>query len=107
NDAKTTPVNATYEIPRVVSQVRHVDGTPLGTRGGISLVHDFPADGLYTFKLSFYYSLDGPLFGALQDKSQQIEVSVNGVRATVFQIDTKITKFNELRTPPIMVKAGP
>src|SRR5882757_746863 len=106
-DRNAAALSTTYDLPRVVSQVRHVDGAPLGTRGGISVVHNFPADGLYSFKLTFYYSLDGPLFGALQDKTQQIEVSVNGVRVALFPIDPKITKFDELRTPPIAVKAGP
>jgi len=106
-DVKTAPLSATYEIPRVVSQVRHVDGTPLGTRGGMSIVHNFPADGLYTFKLAFYYSLDGPLFGATQEKTQSIEISINGVRVALFPIDPKITKFDNLSTPPIEVKAGP
>jgi len=106
-DQKAQAVSATYELPRVVSQVRHVDGAPFGTRGGISVIHSFPVDGLYSFKISFYYSLDGPLFGALQGKTQQIEISVNGVRAALIPIDPKISKFDELRTPPIAVKAGP
>lgn len=29
----------------------HIDGMPLGTRGGMSVTHDFPADGTYTFNL--------------------------------------------------------
>src|SRR5262249_32741595 len=49
------PHTTTYSIPRVLSQVRHIEGTPLGTRGGIAVVHDFPADGEYTFKVGFYY----------------------------------------------------
>ena len=33
-------------------QTFHVEGLPLGTRGGMSVVHDFPADGTYTFDLN-------------------------------------------------------
>jgi hypothetical protein len=106
-DRKAVALGVTYDVPRVVSQVHHVDGAPFGTRGGISVVHNFPADGLYTFKLSFYFSLDGPLFGAMQGKTQQIEVSINGVRVALFPIDPRTTKWNELHTPPIPVKAGP
>jgi hypothetical protein len=105
-DKHAAALDATYTIPRVVSQVQHVDGAPFGTRGGISVVHNFPADGLYRFKLSFFYCLEGPLFGALQGKTQQIEVSVNGVRVAVYDIDPKITKFDELHTDPIAIKAG-
>ena len=30
----------------------HIDGLPLGTRGGMSVVHDFPADGTYVFNIN-------------------------------------------------------
>jgi hypothetical protein len=106
-ERKALPLSSTYEIARVVSQVNHVEGAPFGTRGGISIVHEFPADGYYVFKLSFYFSLDGPLFGATQGKTQQIEVSVNGERAALFPIDPTMTKFTEMQTPPIYIKAGP
>lgn len=106
-DRNAAALSSTYDLPRVVSQMRHVDGAPLGTRGGISLVHNFPADGLYSFKLTFYYSLEGQIFGAMQDKSQSIEVSVNGVRVALFPINPTATKFEDMRTPPIAVSAGP
>jgi hypothetical protein len=106
-DRKAAPLTTTYDVPRVVSQEHHIEGTPMGTRGGISVVHNFPADGKYTFKISFYFSLDGPIFGGLEAKKQHIEVSVNGVRAALLDINPKITKFDDLRTPPIDVKAGP
>lgn len=106
-DRNAVALTSTYDVPRVVSQDRHIDGTPIGTRGGISVVHVFPADGKYTFKVSFYFSLDGPLFGALQAKNEQLEISVNGVRAALIPLNAKITKFDDLRTPPIDIKAGP
>lgn len=101
------PLMATYRVPRVVSQAKHVDGAPFGTRGGISVMHDFPADGDYTFRVTFYHSIEGPLFGATQGKTQQIEVSINGERAALFPIDPSVTKYDELETPPLHVKAGP
>ncbi|MBB5056860.1 hypothetical protein HDF16_001545 [Granulicella aggregans] len=106
-DRSAAPLSSTYSLPRVVSQVGHVDGAPSGTRGGISVVHTFPADGLYTFKVTFYFSLEGQLFGAMQGNGQQIEISVNGARAAVFTLNPTMTKFDELRTPAIAVKAGP
>ncbi|MEJ0100840.1 MAG: DUF1592 domain-containing protein, partial [Pseudomonadota bacterium] len=106
-EVDATPLMAIYQVPRVVSQVRHIEGTPLGTRGGISVMHDFPADGDYSIRLSFYFSLDGPLFGATQGKGQQIEVSVNGERVALFPISPDVTKFDEIKTPPIHIKAGP
>ena len=37
-------------VPKVVNQMRHVEGAPFGTRGGTAVVHHFPADGDYTFQ---------------------------------------------------------
>jgi hypothetical protein len=106
-DSSVAPYMATYEVPRVNSQMRHVEGAPVGTRGGTSVVHDFPADGQYVFKMTFYFSLDGPLFGMNQGKGQQIEVSVNGVRAALLDIPPTIKQWDELKTPAIKIKAGP
>jgi hypothetical protein len=106
-DRNAAAQSSTYASPRVVSQVQHMDGAPFGTRGGISVIHDFPADGLYTFEVSMFYDLEGQLFGAMQGNSQQIEISVNGTRVAVFPINPTSTKFDLLRTPPIAVKAGP
>ena len=30
----------------------HIEGLPLGTRGGMLVEHDFPADGEYEFNIS-------------------------------------------------------
>jgi hypothetical protein len=57
-------------------QAFHVDGLPLGTRGGMSVVHNFPADGTYTFNLSV-----GTGLGYIGDLAQEHKV--------VFLIDGK------------------
>ena len=107
-DSQAPALTKTYAIPRVLSQTRHVEGTPFGTRGGIAVVHDFPADGEYVFKLGFYYSPTGPLFGLNQGKGQQIEVAVNGERVALLDIDPRITLPKDgIKTPPIKIKAGP
>jgi mono/diheme cytochrome c family protein len=48
-DAGAEPGTSTYTISTVVTQHQHVDGLPLGTRGGILVKHPFPADGEYVF----------------------------------------------------------
>ncbi|HTC44805.1 MAG TPA: DUF1592 domain-containing protein [Steroidobacteraceae bacterium] len=50
-------------------QAFHVDGLPLGTRGGMSVVHNFPADGTYTFNLSV-----GTGLGYIGDLAQEHKV---------------------------------
>jgi hypothetical protein len=107
-DPEAPPLTSTYQVPRVLSQNRHIDGTPWGTRGGISVIHDFPADGEYVFKLGFYYSPTGPLFGLNQGKGQQIEVAINGEKVALIDINPAITLAKDgIKTPPIAVKAGP
>ena len=48
-DKQAAPTSATYRVLQVESQMRYVEGTPLGSRGGIAVVHNFPADGDYKF----------------------------------------------------------
>jgi len=114
-DPHATPTPTTYNIPRTQGQMRHVEGTPAGTRGGLSVVHVFPADGDYTFKLTFFTGGTGELYGATTisstDKGEQIEISVNGERRAVFTLDA--WRMHEsldglsLTTPAIRVNAGP
>ncbi|HEY1342446.1 MAG TPA: DUF1592 domain-containing protein [Bryobacteraceae bacterium] len=107
-DPAALALTHTYSIPRVLSQTRHVDGAPIGTRGGMAVTHDFPADGDYTFKLGFYYSPTGPLFGINQGKGQQIEVSIDGARVALLDIDPRMTLAKDgIKTPPVHVQAGP
>jgi hypothetical protein len=106
-DLETSPIVVTYQLSKAVAQTRHVEGTPIGTRGGISVVYDFPVDAEYVFKLTFYYSVDGPLYGKSQGNTQKIEVSVNGARVALLDIDPKRTKWDDMQTPPIKIKAGP
>jgi hypothetical protein len=46
-DPKVAPGTAEYSINRDFTQRGHVDGLPLGTRGGRVVRHVFPADGEY------------------------------------------------------------
>jgi hypothetical protein len=110
-DREAPPVMVQYMVPKIVNQYRHVEGAPFGTRGGISVVHNFAADGDYIFKLQLYYWYTGQLVGSkLQDslQGQQIEVSVDGNRAAVFTIDPEVQETEgDLVTPPIKIPAGP
>ncbi len=107
-DTEAPPLTQTYAISRVLNQTRHIEGTPFGTRGGISVLHYFPADGEYIFKLGFYYSPTGPLFGLNQGKGQQIEVAVNGERVALLDISPTMRLANDgIKTPAIKIKAGP
>jgi hypothetical protein len=65
----------TYRAPPH-DQAFHVEGLPLGTRGGMAVVHNFPADGTYTFNLSV-----GTGLGYIGDLAQEHRV--------IFLIDGK------------------
>jgi hypothetical protein len=103
-DPTASPRVETYRVPQTITQNEHVNGTPLGTRGGIAVRHYFPADGEYVFGMSFYH-YSGKFFGALQDK-EQLDVAVDGERVALLDVNLKMTATDELRTPPIKVKAG-
>jgi len=45
------PTEATYIAPGDVGQSHHIEGLPLGTRGGMLVRHNFPADGEYKFSI--------------------------------------------------------
>ncbi len=50
--ADAAPVSRVYPGAANASQNQHIDGLPLGTRGGMVVEHDFPADGEYEFSVS-------------------------------------------------------
>lgn len=110
-DPQAPALMVSYNIPKVVNQYRHVEGTPFGTRGGMSVIHNFPADGEYSFKVQLYYWYTGTLIGAKLPESlqgQEVEVSVDGDSVAVFKIDPEVQETEgDLVTPPIKIKAGP
>ncbi len=112
-----TPLERQYRIPRWVSQSERVEGAPFGTRGGTSVVHTFPADGEYVFRFSFHHETTGTAVGngrsslATPDDPEQVEVSIDGERVALLDIDRWMHVENpegvEMRTEPIRVTAGP
>jgi hypothetical protein len=115
-DRTASAGSTTYKIPREASQMRHIDGTPIGTRGGLSVVHPFPADGEYVFKVALHYRPEGGLVGAAtmttMDIPEQIEVSIDGSRVALLPVNPRANESDpdnplEVRTPPIHVAAGP
>jgi cytochrome c551/c552 len=114
-DRTATASAATYRVAENTSQYRHVDGAPFGTRGGVSVVHTFPADGSYVFKVELHRTSTGELFGntaiAISGKNEPIEISVNGDRVATLEVTPKMSEADKngltLETPPIHVNAGP
>ena len=108
-DPDAESAEAHYRVPKTSSQLTRVDGAPLGTRGGISVIHTFPADGDYVYRIDLHGNADGFLFGG-PAAGEQLELSINGERKALLDIDPKmaeVTTSLSLRTPPIHVAAGP
>jgi hypothetical protein len=78
-DTTMGPVSVTYKVRGDLSQDRHIEGLPIGTRGGIQIRHTFPVDGEYVFRFSLLEVNFGPRYGGAA-KDEQIEMSVNGER---------------------------
>lgn len=51
-DPSSRPVGTTYTDAGGGNQLRHAEGLPLGTRGGIVVEHEFPADGEYLINIA-------------------------------------------------------
>jgi uncharacterized protein DUF1592/uncharacterized protein DUF1588/uncharacterized protein DUF1585/uncharacterized protein DUF1587/uncharacterized protein DUF1595 len=51
-DGSLKPLGTQYFAKNSGSQFFHVEGLPLGTRGGIAVEHNFPADGEYELNIS-------------------------------------------------------
>ena len=103
-----TAREASYEPPRTASQRERVEGAPFGTRG---VIHNFPADGEYFFRIQLYGTpVNGILFGGTA-RNEQAEVSINGERVALVDIDHLLTEAGEtglfLETERVFVKAGP
>lgn len=109
-DPAAAPGSTTYRVPRTAAQLAHVEGAPFGTRGGLSVVHTFPADGEYAFRMMLHSIPTGQLYGSTT-RGEQIDVSVNGVRVALVDINPRMSEADpngmNLQTPPVAVKAGP
>jgi hypothetical protein len=102
---ESAPVSAnTYTNPPSVSQHEweHVEGAPYGTRGGISVLHSFPADGEYTFSMGF--------MSGWGERFHDIDVSIDGERVALLSyggdIDFQGRKDFPIETGPVFIRAG-
>lgn len=108
-DPKAGASEVSYKVPRTASQMQHLDGAPFGTRGGIAVMHTFPADGEYSFRMQLHSIPTGQLFGSTV-KGELIEVSIDGERAAVLEINPRMSEADpngmNITTPRISIKAG-
>jgi mono/diheme cytochrome c family protein len=121
-DAEVAPGTANFSISTVVTQRQHVDGLPLGTRGGTLARYNFPADGEYVFygrllrtvaegyvgveghetPFQFIVTVDGEqVFSAPIGGKQDHESSGKNIVISRDEVDKRMT------SPRIPITAGP
>ena len=74
-DPSIAPSTNTWRAPGDLSQTTHIEGLPIGTRGGILIDYTFPLDAEYTFKIRTRSSGFGVGSGALPIR---IEITLDG-----------------------------
>ncbi len=72
-----------YRVPGDLEQDVHVDGLPLGTRGGLVIRHTFPLDAEYDLQVGQAGGarLGGP--PALGPRAEDLYVAIDGARVTL------------------------
>jgi hypothetical protein len=110
-DPKASVTSVPYSIPRLASQWDGTDGAPAGTRGGLSVIHNFPADGEYLFEVTLHSIPTGQLYGSDAPFDEKIEVSIDGDRVALLDVDRWMSQADpdgmDVKTRPITVRAGP
>jgi cytochrome c551/c552 len=84
-DTDIGPISTTYKVRGDLTQDNHIEGLPIGTRGGIIIHPNFPVDGEYLFKFSLLKVNFGPQYGGAA-KGEQVEMSLNGERVALLDI---------------------
>jgi hypothetical protein len=102
----SAPTQAVFEVPADTAQNYHIEGLPFGTRGGILIKYQFPADGEYSFTVKGVTGYFQAVLGGV--KGEQLEVTVDGERVKLFDWDKEISTTTGMgkATPHIPVKAG-
>src|SRR5688500_8555132 len=112
-----------YRLPFELTQDKHLDGMPLGTRGGTRVTHTFPADAEYVFSGRLVRGVEEGLFGVEgHDRPHEFLILVDG--QTVYSAEVGGAELHELSvaeginvaqervneamtSPPIAITAGP
>jgi hypothetical protein len=84
-DLGSSNVVTRFQAPAGISQSAHIDGLPLGTRGGLRVQHVFPLDAEYEFiiRRSGPNNFVLPIVGT----RDPIEVAIDGERVALIESD--------------------
>jgi Protein of unknown function (DUF1592)/Protein of unknown function (DUF1588)/Protein of unknown function (DUF1587)/Protein of unknown function (DUF1585)/Protein of unknown function (DUF1595)/Cytochrome C oxidase, cbb3-type, subunit III len=80
-DINIAPATTTYRVRPDLSQDQHIEGLPLGTRGGMLVHHYFPLDAEYVLKVRLWRNTFDLMRG--MEDAHQIEISLDGKRVAL------------------------
>jgi hypothetical protein len=104
----TAPSQTPYRVPEDTSQDYHIEGMPFGTRGGMIVKHEFPADGEYAIKItpiSKGNMGDTNPFGEIN--GEKLEFLLDGQRIKLFDWDKERTREDGTFNVKFQATAGP
>ena len=98
--ADALPSSVKYTNPIEVSQHAwdQLEGAPFGTRGGMVITHDFPADGEYVFSVQ-------TLFGR-GTGIEDLDFSIDGEGVALLGLENNGASSAPIQTEPVFVPAG-
>jgi mono/diheme cytochrome c family protein len=88
-DMTATESTVTWQAPANLAQDRHLEGLPLGSRGGVRITHNFPLDAEYRFSVRGSFGFD-------RGTGASVDVALDGQRV-------EVRNLRDFRLP---VKAG-
>lgn len=86
-DPKTPAVSQSFRVPPDMAQSEHIEGLPLGTRGGILIHKNFPLDADYEFSVIILRNIVGYVTG--MEFPHQLEISIDGKRVFIAPVGGK------------------
>jgi len=104
----TAPTQSVYRVPEDTSQDYHIEGMPFGTRGGLIVHHEFPADGQYAIKItpiSKGNMGDTSPFGEIT--GEKLEFVIDGQRVKLFDWDRERAREDGTYNVKFNATAGP
>ena len=81
---RKTPLGDTFRIPPDVTQEEHMEGLPVGTRGGAAFSYVFAQDGSYEIQVRLARDRNEQVEGL--KKPSEVEVLIDRVRAGLFTV---------------------
>ena len=85
-DPSMPPSDRTYRVRFDLTQTRHIEGLPLGTRGGTLIRETFPLNGEYLIKPKLWRTNVGFIRGL--QYPHQVEVTLDGARVHLVTVGT-------------------